>query len=246
MRGMRALATEEPRLICSFSLRESPCSSASGRTDSGLAVGRSSAASRETPGLQADSRSSELKSFCRPADGRVFACCDAWPAVPANGTFLRMDACRRAASDSDPRGRVRFSVRIPWGRPCPHSDPGEPWLPTVASCPQDSVRGSRALRHGQLEPWHFARVDRRGCRLHRKRASARNRPGLLLVVRGGRVGLDARGARSQREGDSVTDVSEHDGSRRCQGASGGRGPRFGAGVCERGVAVGASIRRSRS
>jgi hypothetical protein len=64
------------------------CSSASGRTDAGLAVRRSPAASRKTPGLQADSRSSELKSFCGPAEGRAFACCSGWTPVPANDRLL--------------------------------------------------------------------------------------------------------------------------------------------------------------
>jgi hypothetical protein len=50
----------------------SACASASGRTDSGLAAGRSSAVPRKTPCLQADSGSSEPKSFCGPAEGRVF------------------------------------------------------------------------------------------------------------------------------------------------------------------------------
>jgi hypothetical protein len=87
-----------------FQSRQSPCSSASGRTDSGLAVRRSSAASRKTPALQADHRSSELKSFCRPAGGPVFACCGRWPPVPANGVFLRTDARRLTSSRSRPSG----------------------------------------------------------------------------------------------------------------------------------------------
>ena len=59
----------EKTCICrSFSLEQSPCSSASGRTDSGLAVGRSSADPRKTPCMQADCGSSEPKSFCGPAE----------------------------------------------------------------------------------------------------------------------------------------------------------------------------------
>ena len=102
-----------------FWFRQSPCSSASGRTDSGLAARRSSAASRKTAGLQADSRSSELKSFCRPkvdrspaaatagcpserqvlAHGRLPARCPAIPcrgASPISVRYLEVDLDRTA------------------------------------------------------------------------------------------------------------------------------------------------------
>src|SRR5215212_5292281 len=55
-----------------FFVAQSACASASGRTDSGLAAARSSAVPRNTRCLQADSGSSEPKSFCGPAEGRVF------------------------------------------------------------------------------------------------------------------------------------------------------------------------------
>ena len=55
-----------------FSWAQSACASASGRTDSGLAPGRSSAVPRKTPCLQADSGSSEPKCFCGSAEGRMF------------------------------------------------------------------------------------------------------------------------------------------------------------------------------
>jgi hypothetical protein len=59
--------------ICRPFLRaQSACASASGRTHSGLAAARSSAVPRKTRCLQADSGSSEPKSFCGPAEGRVF------------------------------------------------------------------------------------------------------------------------------------------------------------------------------
>jgi len=62
--------------ICRPFLRaQSACASASGRTDSGLAAGRSSAVPRKPPCLQADSGSSEPKSFCRPAEGRPYQSC---------------------------------------------------------------------------------------------------------------------------------------------------------------------------
>ena len=111
-------AASRKACICrSFSLRQSPCSSASGRTDSGLAVRRSSAASRKRPGLQADSRSSELKSFCRPAEGRVFR------------LLLRLAGCsckRHVLAHGRPPtrwpaipilGASPISVRKPRGRP---------------------------------------------------------------------------------------------------------------------------------
>jgi hypothetical protein len=134
-------------------LRQSPCSSASGRTDSGLAVPRIVSGFKETLGLQADSRSSELKSFCRSAEGRVFRLLRRLAAVPANSTFLRTDACRRAASDSAPRGRVRFQSGYREADPGPHSEPGEPWLPR-RELSADGVRGSGAVPvTGGLGPW---------------------------------------------------------------------------------------------
>jgi hypothetical protein len=53
------------------------------------------------------------------------ACCGRQQALPANGTFLRRDACRRDTSDPAPRGRVR-SQSGNRGRPL---RPGEPKLP---------------------------------------------------------------------------------------------------------------------
>ena len=105
-----------------FSLSQSPCSSASGRTDSGLAVRRSSAAPRKTPGLQADSRSSELKSFCRPAEGRVF--CRLRPIAGFLQTAplaVRLPAGAIAAIPVR-GGASPISVRKPRGRPRPLRD----------------------------------------------------------------------------------------------------------------------------
>jgi len=101
-----------------FSLEQSPCSSAPGRTDSGLTVRRSPAASRKTPGLQADSRSSELKSFCRPAKGRVFACCGRYvDSVQSRGLLLvvpkhRRDRPRRAVGYCSRRGAGAPRLRL--------------------------------------------------------------------------------------------------------------------------------------
>jgi hypothetical protein len=100
--GSNPFSRFEKGLLCrSFSLRRSPCSSASGRTDSGLAVRRSAAASRKTPGLQADSRSSELKSLCRPAGGRVFARCGRWRAVSQTAR-----SCARTPVGAPPAIRI--------------------------------------------------------------------------------------------------------------------------------------------
>jgi hypothetical protein len=126
-------------------LWQSPCSSASGRTDSGLAVRRSSAASRKTPGLQADSRSSELKSFCRPAEGRVFrpprplTGCSCKRHVLAHGRLPARYQRSRASG-----GRVRFQSGYREVDLCPHSDPGEPWLPR-RELSAYGVRGSGAV-----------------------------------------------------------------------------------------------------
>ena len=63
--------SQRDRNCRSFSWAQSACASASGRTDSALAAARSSAVPRKTRCLQADSGSSEPKSFCGPAEGRV-------------------------------------------------------------------------------------------------------------------------------------------------------------------------------
>ena len=82
-------AASQKAYICrSFSSRQSPCSSASGRTDSGLAVRRSSVASRKRR-FAGHSRSSELKSFCRPAEGQAFGRVRPLPDSCCNGTILR-------------------------------------------------------------------------------------------------------------------------------------------------------------
>src|SRR5215204_1715307 len=56
--------------VQAFLRAQSACASASCRTDSGLASGRSSAVPKKTPCLQAHSGSSEPKSFCGPAEDR--------------------------------------------------------------------------------------------------------------------------------------------------------------------------------
>ena len=114
-------------------------------------------------GLTPDSRSADRRRLqgkcpvCRPILVRpnrshsaglqkveCSACCGRWPTVPANRTFLRTDACPRATSDPDPRGRVRFQSRYREVDLGPHSDPGEHGS-HAASSPQIGVRGSGAV-----------------------------------------------------------------------------------------------------
>ena len=114
-------------------------------------------------GLTPDSRSADRRRLqgkcpvCRPILVRpnrshsaglqkveCSACCGRWPTVPANRTFLRTDACPRATSDPDPRGRVRFQSRYREVDLGPHSDPGEHGS-HAASSPQNGVRGSGAV-----------------------------------------------------------------------------------------------------
>jgi hypothetical protein len=91
--------------ICSPFLRgQSACASASGRTDSGLAAGRSSAVPTKTACLQVDSGSSEPKSFCGPAEGQVFGLLRPLPTTPA----ARARPCGQ-------RPPARHQGRGPWG-----------------------------------------------------------------------------------------------------------------------------------
>ena len=78
--------SQRPAFAGLFLRAQSHCSSASGRTDSGLAAGRSSAVPRKTPCLQADSGSSEPKSFlrtCRRSGVRPAAAVIPTPAATA-------------------------------------------------------------------------------------------------------------------------------------------------------------------
>ena len=125
--GSNPFSRSQKARICRPFCVQSACASASGRTDSDSPRG-DRRPFQKTPCLQVDSGSSEPKSFCGPAEGRAF-CCGRWPPVPANGTFLRTDACRRAASDPDFRGRRSISVRIREVDLGPHRDLGEPWAP---------------------------------------------------------------------------------------------------------------------
>jgi hypothetical protein len=95
--------------ICRPFLRtQSACASASGRTDSGLVAGRSSADPRKTLCLQVDSGSSEPKSFCRPAEGRVFCLLRPLARLLLQGHDPADGARRRDTSGRGPWGPVRF------------------------------------------------------------------------------------------------------------------------------------------
>ena len=90
------------------------------------------------------------------------------------------DACRRAASDLDPRGRVRFQSRYREVDLGPHSDPGKP--------PSRTLRRRRPRQRGRCPSraaWAVA-VARgsigEAVAYIAKRAAARNRAGLSLIV----------------------------------------------------------------
>jgi hypothetical protein len=158
-----------------FLLRQSACSSASGRTDSGLAVRRSSAASRKTPGLQADSRSSELKSFCRPAEARVF--CRPRPIAGFLQTAPLACGCQptRWQRSRSAGGESDFSPET--ARPTSAAPRrGQPIAPRPVSSLRRAASETEA-RCPSRAAWAvaIARVHRGGCPFHRKRASARNR-----------------------------------------------------------------------
>ena len=94
--------------------------------DSRLADGRRL---KETPGLQADSRSSELKSFCRPAEGRVFGLLRPLPRLLLQRHDPADSARRRDTSGRGPWGPVRFQSGNREVNLDPLRDPGEPWHP---------------------------------------------------------------------------------------------------------------------
>jgi hypothetical protein len=86
-----------------FSLRQSPCSSASGRTDSGLAAGQPPAASKENArfaGRFSFVRTEVILQACRRSSVRLLG------REPASSKrrLPRTAACRRGGSDSGPPG----------------------------------------------------------------------------------------------------------------------------------------------
>jgi hypothetical protein len=138
-------------LICrSFSLAQSPCSSASGRTDSGLAaiVGAVKENARFA-GRFSFVRAEVILQGCRMTSVRLLR-----PAVPANGTFLRLDACRRAVSDPAPRGRVRFQSGYREIDSGPDSsDPGRAMAPTPRALRRTASESAARCASPAAGPW---------------------------------------------------------------------------------------------
>jgi nucleotide-binding universal stress UspA family protein len=136
-------AASEKACICRpFSRAQSACASPSGRTDSGLAAGRSSAVPTKTPCLQADSGSSEPKSFCGPAEGRVFCllvAVSATLAATARSCGQRLPGRLPAVAVL---GASPVSVRKPRGQPRPAPRPASHGPQSRELSPQDGVRGS--------------------------------------------------------------------------------------------------------
>jgi hypothetical protein len=178
-------ASQKACIRRSFLLRQSPGSSASGRTEAGLAVRRSPAGSKENARLQADSRSSELKSFCRPAGGRAFcllrplAGCSCKGHVLAHGRLLAR--CQRSRSSGGESDLSPDTVRSTLACTATPASRSSHRRKLIAGRRPTQRRGTG---HGRLGSWQPLGVFHgRGRRLRRKRASARNRAGLLLIVR---------------------------------------------------------------
>jgi hypothetical protein len=134
------------------------------------------------PGLQADSPWSELKSFCRPAEGRVF--CRLRPIAGSLQTAPLAYGCLPARwQRSRSAGASPISVRKPRGRPRPLRDTASPIAPRPVSSPR-SAAFEAAARCPSRAAWAvaIARGHRGGCRFHRKQASTLNRAGLPLIV----------------------------------------------------------------
>ncbi len=116
--GSNPISRSQKACICRPFLRaQSACASVSGRTDSGLAAGRSSAVPRKTPCLQDDSGSSEPKSLlraCRRSGVRPATAVTPTPAATARPCGLRPPA-RYQRSRS--LGASPVSVRKPGGQP---------------------------------------------------------------------------------------------------------------------------------
>jgi hypothetical protein len=128
-----------------FLRAQSACASASSRTNSGLAPGRSSAVPKKTPCLQAHSGSSEPKSFCGPAERRVFACCGPYPYSYCSGTIQRT-APAGAIPPVAVLGASPVSVRKREVNLGPlRGNPQRAMAPRAVSCSGDGVRRSGAV-----------------------------------------------------------------------------------------------------
>ena len=157
-----------------FLRAQSACASASGRTDSGLAVGRSSAVPRKTPCLQIDSGSSEPKSFCGPAEGQVFCLLRPLRRLLLQRHDPADSARRRDTSGRGPWGRVRFqsgnrgvnlgSLR---GAPALDSRARSCAPPGSRTRPRARPRRSRGRRPGRRRSCRASSPSRRGPRSRR-------------------------------------------------------------------------------
>ena len=182
-------AALEKACICrSFCWSSSPCSSASGRTDSGLAAGQSPAASRKTPGcrpiLVRPNRSPS--AGLQKVEGSPAAAVTPTPAATARSCGQRPPARYQRSRSLGP---VRFQsgnrevhlgpLRDP---PC-HLEPCvSPHGPEAAArCP--TTRGLSPGSHTSSSTCRFSSG---------KQASAPTRSGLLLIVRSGRQPDGAR------------------------------------------------------
>jgi hypothetical protein len=78
--------------------------------------------------------------------------CGRRPALPANGPFLRTDACRALPAIPILGGESDFSPDTVRSTLAPHSDPGEPRLPR-RELSAGRPRQRRGARHGRLGLW---------------------------------------------------------------------------------------------
>jgi hypothetical protein len=197
---------------------QSACASASGRTDSGLAAGRSSAVPRKTACLQVDSGSSEPKSFCGPAEGQVFGLLRPLPRLLA--ATARSCGQRPPARYQRSRslGASPVSVRKPRGQPSPRSATRRATAPRAVSFLRRTASEAAAWCPS---PWACGaagtRVIAEGVAFHRRAGvCARTWAGLLIVVPCERPKSGGRHARVQRK--PVADGR----SARCPGCGGTR------------------------
>ena len=171
--GSNPFSRSQKACICRPFLRaQSHCSSASGRTDSGLAAGRSSAVPRKTPCSQADSGSSEPKSFCGPAEGQVFGLLRPLPRLPLQRHDPADSARRRDTSGRAPWGPVRFQSGNREVGLDPLRDPGEPWPPEPRALRRTASAAAARSPSRKLVSRQSQRGSSPGCRF----PSASRRP----------------------------------------------------------------------
>jgi hypothetical protein len=191
-------ASEKARICRLFLWAQSACASASGRTDSGLAAGRSSAGPIKTPCLQVDSGSSEPKSFCGPAERsgvRPAAAVTPTPAATARSCGQRPPA--RYQRSRSLWAQSGFSPK-PGGQPRPAPRPRRAMTPRARGSPQDGVSEAAARpHHRELVSRQSHGGHRRGCRFPSASRHLRA-PGLLVVVHRGRHSTRLRDARLSR------------------------------------------------